>query len=40
MSIEKFNQKLEKINENQKKSIASFTKAIDLVQWMRFALPG
>lgn len=40
MSIEKFNQRLEKINENQKESIASFTKAKDLVQWMRSALPG
>lgn len=40
MSVEKFNQKLEKITENQKKSIAAFTKAKNLVQWMRSALPG
>lgn len=40
VTIENFNQKLEKINDNKKESIAAFIKASDLVRWMRTALPG
>lgn len=40
ISIQEFNQVLEKINDDQKECIVSFLKSCDLVNWLKTALPG
>lgn len=40
ISIQEFNQVLEKINDDQKDCIVSFLKSYDLVTWLKTALPG
>lgn len=40
ISIQEFNQVLEKINEDQKECIVSFLKSCALVTWLKTALPG
>lgn len=40
INIQKFNEKLERIDEVQKKSVTSFLKSSELVKWMKDTLPG
>lgn len=40
ITIQKFNEKLENIDQTQKKSVTSFLKASELVKWMKNTLPG
>lgn len=40
INIQIFNEKLERIDEIQKKSVTSFLKSSELVKWMKNTLPG
>lgn len=40
IDIQIFNEKLERIDEIQKKSVISFLKSSDLVKWMKNTLAG
>lgn len=40
IDIQIFNEKLERIDEIQKKSVTSFFKSSELVKWMKDTLPG
>lgn len=40
IDIQIFNEKLERIDEMQKKSVISFLKSSDLVKWMKNTLAG
>lgn len=40
IDIQIFNEKLERIDEIQKKSVTSFLKSSDVVKWMKNTLPG
>lgn len=40
IDIQIFNEKLERIDEIQNKSVTSFLKSSELVKWMKDTLPG